>query len=85
MLKVISPNGARRVAKTVFAERGKNITFVLGTSVTTVYEPLILTFAQKCKDIQLVERAPPGSATIYNNNDWMISESFLLYIKRFWA
>lgn len=81
--KVISPTGSRRVAKIVSAERGKNITVVLGISATGVYVPPFLIFARKRMDKQLIEGAPPGSVAIGNDNGWMTSDSFLLYLEHF--
>lgn len=45
--KVISPTGARKVAKIVSAERGKNITVVLGISATGVC--IRVTLSNICK------------------------------------
>jgi len=81
--KVISPTGTRRVAKIVSAERGKNITVVLGISATGVYVPPFLIFARKRMDKQLIEGAPPGSVAIGNDNGWMTSDSFLQYLEHF--
>jgi len=58
--KVISPTGARRVAKIVSAERGKNITVVLEINASGVYVPPILIFTRKRMDKQLIEIAHPG-------------------------
>lgn len=81
--KVISPTGARRVAKIVTAERGKNVTAVLGINAVGMYIPLFLSFARKRMDKQLANGTPPGTVTIGNESGWMTSECFLLYLEHF--
>lgn len=81
--KVISPTGARRVAKIVSAERGKNVTAVLGINAVGMYIPPFLIFSRKRMDKQLAEGTPPGTVAIGNESGWMTSESFLLYLEHF--
>ena len=83
LLKVLSPCGAKRVAKVVSAERGRTITLVCGISAGGAYVPPFLIFPRVRMRPELLCGCPPGTKGVAQKTGWMTGECFLEYLEHF--
>ncbi|XP_074034640.1 uncharacterized protein [Leptinotarsa decemlineata] len=81
--KILSPTGARRVARIVTAERGKNTTVVCAANALGHYVPPFSIFGRIRMKDELLFGAPPGSRGSAHKNGWMCTDIFLKYLKHF--
>lgn len=81
--RVFSPQGNRRVAKIVSAERGKNTTVVCAANATGNYVPPFFVFGRIRMKDELLHGAPVGSSGCAQKNGWMDSDVFLKYLQHF--
>lgn len=81
--KVISPMGAKRVAKVVTAERGKNVNVVCGLNAVGIYIPPFFIYPRKRMRQEFLIGAPPGSNAIAHEIDWTTTDNILHYLNHF--
>ena len=81
--KVLSPCGAKRVAKVVSAERGRTITLVCGINAGGAYVPPFLISPRVRMRPELLCGCPPGTKGVAQKIGWMTGECFLEYLEHF--
>lgn len=81
--KVFARRGKHQVGAITSCERGRNVTFVCCANAAGHYVPPLVIYPRKRMKIELTEGAPAGSIFECQENGWINSELFVVWLEHF--
>ncbi|XP_065642792.1 jerky protein homolog-like [Hydra vulgaris] len=83
--KVIAKRGKKQVGTLTSAEQGKIITIEMCMSASGIYVPPLIIFpcVRAPKNVNIIEKAPPGTIASYHPSGWMQTDIFLKWFDHF--
>lgn len=81
--KVFAKKGKHQVGAITSSERGRNVTFVCCVSAAGTYIPPMVIYPRKRLQPELTAGAPPGSIFHCQENGWINTELFTVWLEHF--